>query len=128
MKYKNIFLTATLPLLSLFVVSTPAFAAECGGAKTAIISCPENNEGSSVKDNGIWGLMIIVINILATGVAIVAVGGIIYGASLYASAQDQSDQVAKAKQVITNVVIGLILFALMVSLLNYLIPGGVFNT
>lgn len=127
MKYKNLFLTTTLPLLTLFAISQPVFAAECGGADTAIISCDQDNSSTDVEDNGVWGLLILVINILAAGVGIVAVGGIVYGAMMYASAEDKSDQVAKAKQIITNVVIGLIMFALMVSLLNYLIPGGVFN-
>lgn len=99
---------------------------DCGGVQTSIIKCPQDNSGG-IENNGVWGLLLIVINILTAGVGLVAVGGIIYGAVLYASAEDRSDQVNQAKQIITNVVIGLVLFALMWALLNFIVPGGVFQ-
>ena len=73
-----------------------------------------------------WGLLIIALNILTAGVGVLAVGGIVYGAILYTTAEDKADQVKKAQDVIQNVVIGLIAFALMWAGLNFLIPGGVF--
>ena len=60
------------------------------------------------------------------GVGIVAVGGIVYGAILYASAADNQAQVTKALEVIRNVVIGLVAYALMYVLIEFLIPGGLF--
>jgi len=98
----------------------------CGGIKTAIIKCDQDNSGD-LEDNGVWGLLIIVLNILTAGVGIVAVGGIVYGAVLYTTAEDKADQVKKATDIITNVVIGLIAFALMWAGLNFIVPGGVFN-
>lgn len=106
--------------------TNPIAGDDCGGVKTSIIKCSQDNSGNSISNNGVWGLLLIAINILTAGVAVVAVGGIIYGAILYASAEDKTDQVNQAKQIITNVVIGLVLFALMWSLLNFLVPGGVF--
>ena len=67
------------------------------------------------------------VNILTAGVALTAVAGIVYGAVLYVSAANSPEQVKKAKTILINVVIGVVTFALMYSLLQWLIPGGVFN-
>lgn len=110
---------------------TPAYpvgAAKCGDATTSIISCETPNQKSDkVEDNAIWKLLIMVLNIMIAGVGILAVGGIVYGSVLYASAGDRPEQTKKAKEIILNVVIGLIAFGLMYSFLNFLIPGGIFN-
>jgi hypothetical protein len=161
---------------------TPAFAADCGGVQTSIISCggaqsggtctggatltdgecvggaavaeksdPKTGDcpdGSTVTlddsgdfpacpdfaptetdltSTGLWGVLLMAINILTAGIGVAAVGGIVYGAVLYTSAGGAADQVKKARGIITNVVIGLVAYALMFSLLNFLIPGGLFN-
>jgi hypothetical protein len=98
----------------------------CGGVETSIISCDEDNKGNNVEDNAIWGLLLLVLNILTAGIGLVAVGGIVYGAILYTTAQDNSAQVTKAKETIFNVVLGLVMFALMYAFLQFLIPGGIF--
>ena len=80
-----------------------------------------------LSSNGVWGLLLIAINILTAGVGIAAIGGIVSGSILYTSAGGSPEQVKKAMGIITNVVIGIIAYALMFSLLNFLIPGGLFN-
>ncbi|HET6746692.1 MAG TPA: hypothetical protein VFH06_01145 [Candidatus Saccharimonadales bacterium] len=108
-------------------VAAPAVLAEsCGGAQTAIISCPQSSSGPNAKENGVWGVLLIVLNIMTAGVGIAAVGGIVYGSILYTSAGDSSEQTKKAIEIIRNVVIGLIAYGLMYLVLNYLIPGGIF--
>ena len=95
---------------------------------TAIIKC--NNVDvtkSGVQNTGVWSLLLTAINILTAGVGIAAVGGIVYGALLYTSAGGSPEQVKKAMGIITNVVIGVVAYALMYALLNFLIPGGIFN-
>ncbi|MDB5179834.1 MAG: hypothetical protein JWN12_466 [Candidatus Saccharibacteria bacterium] len=81
----------------------------------------------AVTDTGVWGILLLAINILTAGVGIAAIGGIVYGAILYTSAGGSPEQVKKAMGIITNVVIGVIAYALMFSGLNFLIPGGLFN-
>lgn len=81
----------------------------------------------NVSDNGVWGVLLLVINILTGGIAIAAVGGIVYGSILYTTAGGSPEQVKKAMGIITNVVIGVVAYALMFSGLNFLIPGGIFN-
>lgn len=110
-------------LFSGLFMSTPTFA-DCGGATTNIISC--NKSGNELKQNGVFALLLLAINILTAGIGILAVGGIVYGSILYTSATSNSDQVKKAINVITNVVIGVVAWALAYSFLNYIIPGGLF--
>lgn len=93
---------------------------ECGGAQTNIISCQGSDGVSTITD-----ILKQILIILTTGVGIVAVGGILYGAILYASAQDNAGQTKKGIEVITNTVIGLLLYLFMFAILNLLIPGGV---
>lgn len=113
----------------------PAYAADCtpsdknvccGDAKTSIISCTQGSGGTSAKDTGVWGILLVALNILTAGVGILAVGGIVYGSVLYASAGDKAEQTKQAITTITNVVIGLVAYGLMYLVLNFLIPGGIF--
>ena len=107
-------------------ISTPVLAhTTCGGADTALISCDDND--GTVEGSGVWSLLLIAINILTAGVGVLALAGIVYGAVLYTSAGGSQEQVKKAMGIFTNVAIGVIAFAAMFSLLNWLVPGGVFN-
>lgn len=84
------------------------------------INCDENG-------GGIWSLLLLVVQILTAGVGLVAIGGFVYAAILYTTAEGNAGQVTKAKETIFNVVVGLVLYALMWAFLQFLIPGGVFK-
>lgn len=116
-----------IAIVSVGVAAPTASAATCGGAQTAIIECSQNSEGADAKNNGIWGVLLIVLNILTASVGIAAVGGIVYGSILYTTAADSTEQTKKAIEVIRNVVIGLVAYGLMYMGLNFLIPGGIFT-
>lgn len=94
----------------------------CGKAQTNILSCDKDSSGSEV----IGYILKAILMIMSVGVGILAVGGIVYGAILYSSAQDNAAQTKKAIEVIINTVIGLLLYIFMYSILNWLVPGGVF--
>lgn len=94
----------------------------CEDIKTSIIRCDESKGG-----NAIWGVLLLVINIMTAGVGVVAVGGIVYAGILYTAARDNASQVTKAKDIIFNVVLGLVAYGGMYALLQWLIPGGVFS-
>ena len=103
-------------------------AATCAGVTTSIIPCSQSGgQSSDPTQSGVWGILILAINILTAGVGIAAIGGIIYGAVLYVSAGGSQEQVKKAITAFTNVGIGVVAYALMWALLNFLVPGGVFN-
>lgn len=88
----------------------------CDGAK---------NETSDTKKTGVFMLLIWVLNIMTAAVGIAAVGALIYAGVLYSSAGGASDQIVKSKKIITDTVIGIIAYALMFLIVNWLIPGGV---
>lgn len=116
-----------IPVASAAIIPSSAiYAAECGGIQTAIINCDQDG-GSDIQDTGLWGVLILVINIMTAGVGVLALVGFVYGGILYASAGGNPEQVKKAKTVFTNVVIGVIAFGGMFALLNFIVPGGVFN-
>jgi len=113
--------------IATLVVSTPSLALTCGGVPTSIVSCEQaGGENATIEQTGVWGILLIAINILTGLVALAAVVGVVYGSVLYTSAGGNQEQVKKAMGIITNVVIGVIAYALMYSVSNFLIPGGIF--
>jgi hypothetical protein len=83
--------------------------------------------GNSLNNNIIFTLLKNVLQFLAAGVGLAVAGGIIFGGYLYITARANAGQVEKAKTVIINSVVGLLLFVFMYAILQFLIPGGVFN-
>lgn len=102
-------------------------AARCAGVDTAVVSCSDTADNTDLKQNGTWQVLLIALNILSACVGVAAVGGMVYGGILYASAGGNPEQTKKALTIITNVVIGIVLYILMYAILNYLTPGGLFN-
>lgn len=98
----------------------------CGGVNTSIINCSEDDGKNGVENSGVWAILNMVIQIMSAGVGVLALAGVVYGAVLYTSAGGNPEQVKKAKTMFTNVAIGVIAFAGMYTLLNFIIPGGVF--
>lgn len=88
--------------------------------------CPETSIIDCDPNNPVMGLLNQAITILTSGIAIVAVGAIIYGAFLYTTSAGNADQTKKALGIFRNVVIGLVAYGAMYLLLNWIIPGGVF--
>lgn len=112
---------ATVIAGSVFIPRIALAAGSCGGAETSVISC--EGEGSTAIINIIKQ----VIKILTAGVGVAAFGAVVYGAFLYTTSEGSPDKVKKAREVWMNTVIGLLMFAFMVAITNFIIPGGVFN-
>jgi hypothetical protein len=130
MNIKQTIRTFSVGALVLMATITIAFttpvSAECGGVDTALINCSQTG-GGGVENSGLWGILLIVINVMTAGVGVLALAGIVYGAVLYTSAGGSSEQIKKARTIFTNVVIGVLAFAGMYTLLQFIVPGGVFN-
>lgn len=90
----------------------------CGGVNTSIISCKEGEEGA------IDYLLITVVRILSGLIGILAVGGIVFSGYQYMMSSGDPTAMAKAKQRIINIVYGLVAYALIWGVLEFLIPGG----
>ena len=121
----------TLLLFGAFLIINPtvANATSCGGVQTSIISCSQaGGDNTDIKNTGLWGILILAVNILTAGVGVLALAGIVYGAILYTTAGGSAEQVKKAMDIFRNVIIGVVAFAGMWALLNFLIPGGAFNS
>lgn len=128
MKIKQTILALVLlvGVFGLFIANPLASAATCGGVTTSIVNC-EQSGGKDVNDTGVWGILLLAINILTAGVGVAAVGGIVYASVLYATSRGSVDQTKKAIVIIQNVVIGIVAYVLMFAFLNYIIPGGLFQ-
>jgi hypothetical protein len=127
-KQKILFLVLALGAVTPLTLVPNAVDAKCGGVDTAIINCSQTGGiKKDSQDSPIWGVLVLILNIMTGGVGILAVGGIVYGSILYASAGDKAEQTKKAIGVITNVVIGIAAYGLMYVILNFLIPGGIFT-
>ena len=127
------------------LVGPVATAANCGGVETSIITCPDQKGGTCsdgsavvngrcetgeyippvVEDTGLWGVLLLVINILTAGVGVAAIGGIVVGSILYTTAGGKPEQIKKANTVLINTLFGIIIYALAYSFLNFIIPGGI---
>jgi hypothetical protein len=133
MKIKQKILSSLFILVACasFVAQLPsdvhAADSTCGGVKTSIVTCTQKADGKSPQETGVWGVLLLALNIMTAGVGILAVGGITYASILYASSSDNAEQTKQAKQIIKNVAIGLAAYAGMYLLLNFLVPGGIFT-
>jgi hypothetical protein len=125
MTKRNIITIALISIFSLVgVVSIgqSVFAAKCGGVDTAIIDC-----GTKEGEEAIFDVIAQAIKILNYGIGILAIGGVIVGGIMYTSSGSSPESLKRAKTIWINVGIGLALYATLVTLTNFLIPGGVFS-
>ena len=97
---------------------------ECGSTQTAYFTC---TGGSTATSSAFWQLMLIILNILTGLIAIIAVGGVVWGALRYAAAGDDSGATAEARAFIRNVLLGLVLYVGMWAIIQYIVPGGLFS-
>lgn len=128
MKKTILFLALASSLLigAYFVTNSVHAEKKCGDVKTAFIECKADSASDKIEDTPIWHLLQIAVNILSGGVAVAAIIGLVYGGIVYSSAQDNQAQVQKAIGIIRNVVIGIVAYVLMYSVLQFIIPGGIF--
>lgn len=130
MKVKQILIVG-LVMLSIFATfvaaSQPVMAADPLECSILPQSICDASQAGELEQSGTWYLLIFFFNILTAGVGIVAVGAIAYAGFLYTTAQGSAEQTKKAIEVIRNAVIGLLLFAGMFAIVNFLVPGGLFS-
>lgn len=107
-------------LLTPVLLSNDAYAADCNGVATLF-------EWQCSGGNGILSLVATLLNWLAVGVAAAVLVGIVYGSIIYATAAGDESKAKHGIEIIRNAVIALVLYALMWSFLQFLIPGGLFN-
>lgn len=75
-------------------------------------------------EGGIEKILQFVLKFVVYGLGAAAVLGVTIAGVMYMTARDSEAQVAKAKKRLYEVVIGLVAWALMYAVLNWLIPGS----
>lgn len=76
-----------------------------------------------LPDTDIEGLLKILLNVLVYGLGAAAVLGVLICGVQYMTARDNEQQVATAKKRLYEVVIGLVAWAVMFTVLQWLVPG-----
>jgi hypothetical protein len=94
---------------------------ECAGVWLGIsVGCDENN------NNPILAYTAAIVNFLAAGVGVVIAIMLTVASIQYITARGKPDLIEAAKKKIINTLIALGMFIFMYSLLQWLIPGGIF--
>lgn len=75
-------------------------------------------------DMDIQGLLLLILKILVYGLGAAATIGVVIAGIQYLTARDNESQVSAAKTRLLNIVIGLVAWAVMWTVMNWLIPGG----
>lgn len=138
----------TLLSLTAYVVAIAAFAgvAAMAAPSPVLAACPKGqqeislpvdqggtkcipiNERTTVlTENPIYFYLRNILKFAAGGVGLAVVGGIIAGAYLYITARGNAGQTQQGQNIIINSIIGLLLFIFMYAILQFIIPGGVFQ-
>lgn len=91
-------------------------------------SCSSILPNSWCKSNGVWEITNLVFNIATMGVGILATLGIVIVGIQWLTAKDNEQQVAKSKNRLLNIVIGVLVWGLMWLIASWLIPRGIVTT
>ncbi len=75
-------------------------------------------------DMDVKGMLLLIFKILVYGLGAAATVGVVIAGIQYMTARDNESQVAAAKQRLLNIVIGLVAWAVMWTVMNWLVPGG----
>lgn len=125
--FKKILLTVMTIFLGGIVATAPVFAADCTcpdgtkGVPTAILAngcaCDSGNGNSIVQ------ILQLVINIMSVGIGIFGVIGITVVGIQYLTAGGNEEKTRKAKTRLFEIVIGLVVYAIIYALLDWLLPS-----
>jgi len=69
-------------------------------------------------------ILMLVLKVVVYGLGVAAVLGIVIAGIMYMTARDNEAQMAAARKRLYEVAVGLVAWALMYGVLNWLIPGG----
>ena len=131
MRRAKIWVALVIILGGLGLALRPAIAAADEGAE----DCPEGQVHTTIiggggcvdvsDGEGVYMILRLVATILVYGLGAAATIGVIVAGVMYLTAKDSPDKVAKARTRLIEVAIGLVAWAVLAVVLNWLIPGGV---
>lgn len=103
-----------------FLQSSKIFAASTCDCVDTLMFGKICSDGSG---NGIFMVLALAIQILTIGIGVLATIGIVFFGIQFLTSSDDPIKVKKAKSRILNIVIGLVAYALIFSVLNFLLPN-----
>ncbi len=122
----------TLALIAIVAMSglnAPAYVSADADGGDNCVSTSILGEGGQYCDSGdgegILNILGIVLTVLTYGVGTLGVLGLVVVGIQYLTAGGNEAQMTKAKTRIIEIVIGLVAYALMYALLQWLLPGGI---
>lgn len=119
------------------VAGTTADSNTSSNSNSAVPSdeCPETSffgktycDGDKIAADAIPRMIIDILNWALVGVGTVVVIFVVIGGIMYMTAAGSQEQAKNGTKVIRNAVLGLVLYILMLSILNFIVPGGVFSS
>ncbi len=121
-KIKNA-IVAAIATIAPFALSLPAYAADCNTQHGTTFNwgCQGDGKGTIVS------VFVTIFNWVSAAVVIAIIGGVVYGAILYSSSGGNKGRAEQGISVIRNAVVALILYVGMFAIINFLVPGGLFN-
>lgn len=124
-------------LVALAMVMVGAAAVALGGVPvlaecvpTSIIRSSDGScNGVEVGENGegIFVILNTVLDVMTFGVGVLATIGVMISGYRYLTAKDDASKVQKAKDRLVQIVIGLGIYAIIWTVLQFLLPGGLFG-
>lgn len=97
------------------------------------LTCPDTAffgdicKAGADPDNVIPRLIIVILNWALVGVGTVVIIFIIIGGIMYMTAAGSQERAKNGVTMIRNAILGLVLYLVMITVLNFLIPGGLFS-
>lgn len=124
MRNKKIAFLVSIGVFALVAgLMTSGAYADCGGAGTVLINCPDD-DGSGTT--GICHVLDLVVQIMTVGIGILGVIGIVITGIQYLTAGGSEEKTRKSKRRMLELVIGLALYVSLASVVAWLNPGGLF--
>lgn len=82
---------------------------------------------ASKSGGSVYSVLLTIINFLSIGVGIAVVGGIVWGSMRYIASNGNPGEAEAGTKIIIAAIVGLLLFIFLYAIVNFLVPGGVFN-
>jgi len=114
-------ITAPLTALATTSASSAGTSDECSGSISAGVKCFGSTAYGQSEPTPLVAIIAGIVNILLAILAIVFLILIIYGGYAWMTAMGQEDKIKKAKQIIINAAIGLLIVILSYAIVNFVI-------
>lgn len=120
-------LAAVLAITGLAMAPNLAFADGEGCESETVHTALFGEVEIGCDGEGIFFILKLILTVMTYGVGILATIGFVVSGYQYLTAKDDVSKVQKAKDRMVQIVIGLVVYAVMWSALQFLLPGGVFS-